>query len=468
MENEMNFEEELPAEETPAEEVLSPEEPPAEEVLSPEEPPAEGFFFTEELPEEETPAAAPAAFCGDVMPMKMPKKKRPGLRLALIALICAFLGSILGAGGVLTAQYFLNQEKVKLEEPMQPGQETPTDNNGTTIVQGQRQDVTIDITKIDTSKAMTPAEVYAKNVNSTVGITTTITTNYWGQQSTAAASGSGFILSADGYILTNHHVIEDATSITVSLFSGESYAARLIGYDESKDIAVLKVEATGLTPVVLGNSDNLNVGDSVVAIGNPLGELTFSLTTGVISAKDRQVTLSSSVTMKLLQTDCAINSGNSGGPLFNLYGEVIGVTNAKYSGSSSSGASIDNIGFAIPMNSIWEIVESIIEKGYVSKPYIGVGIADVSEEAQKFGIPAGVAVQSVTKDAPAEKAGLKKNDVITAIDGKAMNSSEMVAYVGEKEIGSTVTLTVYRQGTTLTITVTVGEQIQSYQESQQK
>ena len=157
----------------------------------------------------------------------------------------------------------------------------------------------------------------------------------------------------------------------------------------------MKIDAEGLTPVVLGDSDNLNVGDQVVAIGNPLGELTFSLTTGVVSALNREVTLSSNVTMNLIQTDCAINSGNSGGALFNLYGEVIGITNAKYSSSSSSSeASIDNIGFAIPLNHVKNIVKSIIETGSITKPYIGVTVSSVSSEAQGYGLPTGAAVRS--------------------------------------------------------------------------
>ena len=174
-----------------------------------------------------------------------------------------------------------------------------------------------------------------------------------GFQTTAAASGSGFILTDNGYVLTNYHVIEDASSITVTMYDGSSYDAALVGYDESNDIAVLKIEAEGLTPVVLGDSDHLNVGDSVVAIETPWESLPFSLTSGAVSALDREITLSNGVTMDLIQTDCAINSGNSGGALFNLYGEVIGITNAKYSGSgSSSEASIDNIGFAIPINHV--------------------------------------------------------------------------------------------------------------------
>ena len=199
---------------------------------------------------------------------------------------------------------------------------------------------------------------------------------------------------------------------------------------------------------------------SVVTIGNPLGELTFSLTGGAISAKDREVTFSGGITMKLLQTDCAINSGNSGGALFNLYGEVIGVTNAKYS-SSGAEASIDNIGFAIPINSVRGIVESIIEKGYVSKPYLGVAVMDVSESYQIYGLPAGAAIQSVEKDSPAEDAGLKIGDIITkAGDAEISGASDLTDVISRKQPGDVLELTVYRRGQTLTVTVTVGQTIQ--------
>ena len=331
----------------------------------------------------------------------------------------------------------------------------------TTIYEGQRESSVIDVAKVDTGKLMTAAEVYAANVNSTVGITTSVTTNFWGFQTTSAASGSGFILTADGYVLTNYHVIESSNSISVTLYDGKSYDAALIGYDESSDIAVLKIDADGLTPVVLGDSDNLNVGDSVIAIGNPLGELTFSLTSGAVSALNREITLSNSVTMNLIQTDCAINSGNSGGALFNLYGEVIGITNAKYSGSGS-GASIDNIGFAIPINHVRGIVESIIENGYVAKPYIGVTVSDVSEETMGYGLPAGAAVKAVSEDSPAEKAGLQVNDIITAVNGKEISGrTGLSEAVSAASVGDTLTLTVYRQGKTISVNVTVGEQIQS-------
>ena len=370
---------------------------------------------------------------------------------ALIA-ICTVLGLLMGlAGSAIGIALWRGQ-------------------NSTTVLEGSRESSVIDVASIDTGKLLTAAEVYAANVNSTVGITTSVTTNFWGFKTTSAASGSGFILTADGYVLTNYHVIESSSSITVTLYNGESYAAELVGYDESNDIAVLKIDANGLTPAILGDSDNLNVGDSVVAIGNPLGELTFSLTSGAVSALDREITMSNNITMDLIQTDCAINSGNSGGALFNLYGEVIGITNAKYSGSGLE-ASIDNIGFAIPINSVRSLVESIIEKGYIAKPYIGVMVADVGEESTSYGLPAGAAIKSVTTDGPADKAGLKENDIITAVNGETISGrSGLSDAVSAAEPGDKLTLTVYRQGETLSIEVTVGEQIQSAlaDESQQQ
>ena len=382
-----------------------------------------------------------------------PKKGNTGVRITALVLSCALVGGAMGFGGSALQNHLAAKDKDMDEESTQ----------ASVVYEGSRESSIINIAQIDTSKQMTPAEVYAQNVNSTVGIRTSITTNYWGYQTQSAAAGSGFILSADGYVLTNYHVVENSDSITVSLYNGEEYDATLVGCDQSNDIAVLKIDAEGLTPAVLGDSDNLNVGDQVVAIGNPLGELTFSLTTGAVSALNREVTLSSNVTMDLIQTDCAINSGNSGGALFNLYGEVIGITNAKYSSSSSgSEASIDNIGFAIPMNHVKNIVKSIIETGSITKPYIGVTVTAVSSEAQAYGLPTGAAVRSVEEDSPAAKGSLEANDIITEVNGTAItSSSDLVSYVGEQAPGDELKLKVYRQGETLDITVTIGEKTQS-------
>ena len=382
-----------------------------------------------------------------------PPKKKKGLsagKIIAIVLVCSLLGGCLGVGATL-----LLGNKSSGTTPAQ---------SSTTFYVGERQTETVNTTRTDTSEQLTPREVYAQNVNSTVGITTSITTNYWGYQTTSAASGSGFILTEDGYILTNYHVIENSNSVQVTTYDNTAYSASIVGYDESNDIAVLKIDATGLTPVVLGDSDGLYVGDEVMAIGNPLGELTFSLTVGYVSAMDREVTLSSGTTMDLIQTDAAINSGNSGGALFNTYGEVVGITNAKYSSSSSSSsASIDNIGFAIPINHVKGIVTSIIEKGYIVKPYIGVSVTSVSSEMISYGLPKGAAVKVIAEGSPAEESGLKVNDIVTAINGEEITtSSELVKIVSAAQPGDVLTLTVYRQGEAerLTITLTVGEKQQ--------
>ena len=396
-------------------------------------------------------------------PPRKKKKKGSVLGIIALALCCALIGG--GVGAYVFSLFTPEQQPSRRSEnKTQTTQKDDTD--ASTMLEGLRENSQIDIHKIDTSKQLTPAEVYAKNVNSTVGITTSITTNYWGFQSTSAASGSGFIISDDGYILTNYHVIQNSNAITVALYDGTEYEAELIGFDESNDIAVLKVDGEDLVPVILGDSENMNVGDPVVAIGNPLGELTFSLTSGAISAMGRTVTMSNGTTMKLIQTDCAINSGNSGGALFNLYGEVIGITNAKYS-SSGSGTSIDNIGFAIPLNDVRGIVDSIIENGYVSKPYIGVTVSDVSEESQSYGLPAGAAVRTVVEESPAEEAGLMAGDIITHVDDTEITgSAELVEFIGNCEIGQELTLTVYRKGNTQELKLTVGEQTKKALEQQ--
>ena len=370
---------------------------------------------------------------------------RAGARIVALALCCALLGGAVGAGGIA----LLNNNKTEAAPA-----------KTTTVVEGQRSAVSV--AKTDTSAQMSAADVYEANVNSTVGITTSVTTtNFWGYQTQAAASGSGFIISDDGYILTNHHVIEDANAITVTMYNGDTYDADLVGYDESNDIAVLKIEAKDLTPVILGDSDELRVGDSVVAIGNPLGELTFSLTAGCVSALDRRITMSNGLSMELIQTDCAINSGNSGGALFNLYGEVIGITNAKYSGDGGSTASIDNIGFAIPVNNILNIVKSIIEKGYISKPYIGVTVGDVGEEAQGYGMPKGASIRSVVENGPAAKAGVQAGDIVTAANGQEITcGDDLVKIVSGLNVGDELELTVYRKNETVSIKVTIEEKIQ--------
>ena len=409
---------------------------------------------------------------------KNPKKKNGvGGRMVALLVAVALVASI--GGSALTTVINKNEEaNAKAQETMSAqtvepaqddSQDTATENSSYSL---EKSALPKSLSSNDTGKSLTPKEVYAMNVNATVGIATQITTNVWGQVASASASGSGFILTSDGYVVTNNHVVEGATSVTVKLYNGDEYDAEVIGTDEMNDVALLKIDATGLQAVTIGDSDQIEVGEEVIAIGNPLGELTFTMTAGVVSALDREVTMSNNVTMNLIQTDCAINSGNSGGALFNLYGEVIGITNAKYSGSSGSGASIDNIGFAIPINSVRSIVDSIIEKGYVAKPYIGVMVADVSDEAKNYGPPAGAAVASVTEGGPADKAGLQANDIITAVDGTEISGkSDLSSIIADHAAGDKLTLSVYRQGQTLTLTVEIGEQttsaIADQQDSQQ-
>ena len=378
-----------------------------------------------------------------------------GRKAVALALAFALLGGAAGFGGGLLANS-MNREK---QNPEKRGEEKQT----SVQVAASRETTGVNVVSVESGKLMSASQVYKNNVNSTVGITTEIqTTNAWGYPVSGAAAGSGFIISEDGYILTNHHVIEKASTITVAMFDGTTYPATLVGYDASNDIAVLKIDAKELDPVTLGDSDSIEVGDEVVAIGNPLGELTFSLTKGNVSALNRPVTLSANVSMKLIQTDAAINSGNSGGALFNMYGEVVGITNAKFSSNGFSGeASIDNIGFAIPINSVQNIVKAIIEKGYITKPYIGVGVKDVSNELQRYGMPKGAVIANLEEGGPAQQGGLQLDDIVTAINGEAITGFEDLSRkVAASEPGDELKLTVYRKGETLELSIQVGEKTQ--------
>lgn len=312
----------------------------------------------------------------------------------------------------------------------------------------------------ETREKMSPANLYEACVDSTVGITTSETINVWGFSTPSAASGSGFILTKDGYILTNFHVIAQSDSITVSTNDGQDYVAKLVGYDKSTDIALLKVEAEDLQPVVIGDSDQMRVGDDVLAIGNPLGELTFSMTSGIVSALDREITVEGGVMMDLIQTDAAINSGNSGGALFNAYGEVIGITNAKYSSSGfGRQASVDNIGFAIPMNNVRGLVESLIEKGFIAKPYIGITIADVTPDMKAYGLPEGAVIHYVEPGSPASEAGLERMDIVTSVNGITLkNRNELIDIVRKSKSGDELELEVFRKGEKVQVTVVVSEQ----------
>lgn len=285
--------------------------------------------------------------------------------------------------------------------------------------------------------------------NSVVEIQTESVTNGSNpfQQYVSSGAGSGVILTQDGYIVTNHHVIEDANSITVRTRSGDEYNASLVGSDEQSDLAVLKIDATGLTPAVLGDSTTLEVGDLAIAIGNPLGELGGSVTSGIISALDREMTIDGQ-TMTLLQTDAAVNPGNSGGGLFNANGDLIGIVNAK-----SSGENVEGIGFAIPISTATDIIDELIANGEVtSRPTLGVSLYNVEDEmtASQLGVDStGVYIVQIVDGGAADNAGLRSGDRIVSVDGSEVSSaSDVRAALNKHKIGESISITVERNGQT--------------------
>ena len=380
------------------------------------------------------------------------KKKRVWPKVVALCLVCALLGT---AGGAAVATVLADRN-----EPA---------GNTTTIFESDREPTVVGVVHTNTGRQLTLEEVYASWVNSTVGISTEIvTTNWFGQQvSGGAAAGSGFVISSDGYIVTNYHVVEDAHTIKVTFYDGSEYNATLVGGEESNDVAVLKIDAEGLTPVIIGDSDDLHVGQTVTAIGNPLGELTFSQSAGIVSAKDRTVTMTGGIKINMIQTDCTINSGNSGGPLFNLYGEVIGITSAKYSNNGSySEATIEGIGFAIPMNDVSGIIKDLIEHGYVTgKPNVGVLLDDIDANALRYGIPDGAEIMAILDGSCAQKAGLQVGDIVTKVDDTAIASvAGLQETVKTYRAGDKVTFTVYRDGETMELLVSLDESNQQRSE----
>ena len=275
-----------------------------------------------------------------------------------------------------------------------------------------------------------------------------------------SGAGSGVIISQDGYILTCAHVVSGATSVKVQLNgSDESYDATVVGQDSTSDIAVLKIDAAGLTPAVIGDSDALAVGEVAVAVGNPLGTLSNTVTDGIVSALNRQVTVQNN-DMTLIQTDASISPGNSGGGLFNANGELIGIVNAKSSSSDAEG-----LGFAIPINTAMEMAKQMIEKGYVARPAMGVTVITINDAqtAMQYGVSNyGVYIYQIASGSGAEKGGLKLGDRIISIDDVAVSSaSDVQKYCQSKEVGDTVTLQVERDGKVISCEVTLGESTQS-------
>ena len=375
-----------------------------------------------------------------VQEMKPVKKNRMGLKITALALCCALVGGAVGGGVVWGV--------------------TRSGGSSTEMNVSSRPATQVSINTVDGQTPMSDAEVYAANVNSVVSINVTGTsgTNFFGQPVQTASAGSGFVLTKDGYIVTNYHVVKDADTVKVTMYNGDEYDAKYVGGDEDYDIAVIKVEATNLQPVTLGNSDNLNVGDHVLAIGNPLGELTFSMSGGMVSCVNRAINVDGTP-FNMIQTDASINPGNSGGPLFNQYGEVVGIVSAKYSSYSSE--SVEGLGFAIPINDVIAMIQDIMTNGYVTnKPYLGItgGTMTSQMAAQyRYDVTEGVFVYSVEEGSAAAQAGLKMGDVILKVDDTEIESMEdLTAVKKQYSAGDTVSLTIYREGQETTVELTWG------------
>lgn len=277
------------------------------------------------------------------------------------------------------------------------------------------------------------------------------------------AYGSGFIISSEGYIVTNAHVVEDASRVEVKFIDGSSAPGQVLGADSKLDVAVVYVEAQGLTPLALGSSAQVRVGDFTVAIGNPTGEmLADTATFGIISATAREANVEGQVN-SYIQTDAAINPGSSGGPLLDMNGKVIGITSAKalYAGYDEYGNMInaEGIGYAIPIDEAMEVVQELITTGHVKRPGIGISVVEIDQlTAEMYQVPQGILVYTVTEDGPAHVADLRINDVILSYDGiEAGATTDFVAYVGAMEVGDQVELQVWRDGQELRLTVTVGD-----------
>ena len=383
-------------------------------------------------------------------PQKPKKEGKTGKLIALVAAV-AILGSV-GGALLTTAISGIGQKEVTAPVEI----EAPGDGEQYVL---EKHALPQKLATNDTGKTLSAAQVYELTVNSVVGIQTEATMNAFGQEAVSASAGSGFILSEDGYIITNCHVVEGADKITVDLFNGDSFPAQLVGADSSFDIAVLKIEAGGLPAVSVGDSDKLKVGEEVVAIGNPLGELTFTMTNGILSALDREINTDGNP-QNMLQTNAAINSGNSGGPLFDMDGNVIGVTTAKYSGSTSSGTTIEGLGFAIPINDALKVAYDLVEHGYVKgQAYLGVTVATLdSQTASYYSLPVGPRVEQVNPGSCAEKAGIQVGDIIIVCDGvEVENNPALLAELKKHQAGETIVLKVFRAGAELEISVTLDE-----------
>ena len=385
---------------------------------------------------------------GQNAPVRQEKVKKRGgfLRAVCMILVCALFSA--GASyGVLEYRIWNGDFEPNTQVVL------GTSANGDTSKERTTQ---LSVTGSD----MLLSEIYAMACEQVVGVRTSGTANVFGQQSATAVAGSGFIISEDGYIMTNYHVVSYAAQyghdLIVVLYDGTTHSAKIIGYEEDEDVAIIKIEATGLNAVTFGDSDDMLVGERVAAVGNPLGELTYTMTDGIVSALNRDIMVDSTKIINMFQINAAVNSGNSGGPVYNIYGEVIGIVTAKY---QSTG--VEGLGFAIPINRAIDLSAQLIEVGYVTgKPSMGVEVQNLmSSVIQYYGLVDGACVQKVNEGSCAEKAGIKVGDMITALGDREVISVESLK--SAKKIfkaGDTTTVTVYRSGEYLTLTITFDEE----------
>ena len=330
------------------------------------------------------------------------------------------------------------------------------------VVQQVQRDATATAQGSADGSALSMVDLSAKVKPSVVAITTEqmVSTNTWFGSYVQSGAGSGVIISADGYILTCAHVVSGASTITVQLQDNTEYSATIVGGDSTSDVAVLKIEATGLTPATIGDSSALAVGETVVAVGNPMGTLSGTVTDGIVSAVNRSVQVEGN-DMSLIQTNAAISPGNSGGGLFNAAGELIGIVNASGSTTTSSGAVSQNLGFAIPINEGMEVATQLIETGHVARPALGIQVINIldAQTAMQYGVSTyGVYVVRINPGSGAEAAGLQLGDRIVAVDNNSVNeNSDLTSYLATKNVGDTVTLQVERDGRMSTLEVVLGE-----------
>lgn len=383
-------------------------------------------------------------------PRKSPGKAGSFARTVCLCLVCALLGG-LGGGAYVASR--LTERVDALQQGMTELKEQTLAEDGSTLASA---------TAAGEAGTLSASTIYDRACRQVVGITTEVAyTNLFGLTSSSAVTGTGFIVSENGYIVTNYHVIEYAYTggqdLTVMLHDGTRYSASIVGVEESNDIAVLKIDAANLSPADLGDSDSLTVGDTVYAVGNPLGDLDFSMSTGHVSALDRVIKTDENVdSINMFQIDAAVNSGNSGGPVYNTRGEVIGVVTAKYSDTG-----VEGIGFAIPINDAASIAQDLITNGYVTgKAYMGVKLDEryTSMYSQYYGMPLGAYVYSVDPGSSAEKAGLRPGDIITGLgDADVSCYDDLSSAVKSFSAGDTTEVRIYRAGENLTVSITFDE-----------